>query len=633
MSIEGTLNFLQENPPFQDMDAGVLEDIQAKIGMETYPKGTIIPNPDKPDEDCLRIIRKGAVKVIAHFGQDSDVITDYRGEGETFGFLSLLTGNRMKAQVTALEDTDCFLIDRDTFFRLLRTQPPFAEHLFASILKKYVDKPQREQGKKRLLSGGADRLLFTTPIGELISKTLVTAPEDISIREAAEIMSRERITSLVLLDPLGLPSGIITTKDLRDKVVSKGRDPGQPVKRVQSVSLVRVEAGDHCIEALFKMIHYNIHHLLVVDQGRLKGVVSTHDLMKLQSASPISLVREIEGRNSPEDLAPLVPKVRDLVGIFIIDGVKPAQILRITTEVFDRLVRKLIETIERKLGSPPVSYCYLALDRAGRKEQALENVQSFALIYSDPPTPSSERAARDYFSRFAGLLHEAWMFLGFQVQNQDFIAGYPGHCRPLMSWKAGMEAWVRQADGRAAAAALPFLDFRLLQGDLRLFEDLQAATYPLLARSRDFLNALALFILKNSPPISVFRHFTLEKSGDFRGCFDLEKKGLMPLVDLVRHYALEAGIRKTATLERLKALQPLSSLMGENRAELEYAFEFLTGLGLKSRQDQSNRGVAPHSFLNPDDLNSLEKKTLKEVFTLIARMQGLLLEKVQPLKF
>jgi CBS domain-containing protein len=254
MQIQEVLAFLQENPPFQNLDAGVLEGMQGRIGRETYPKGTVILYLDRPAGDFLRVIRKGAVKILTYFGQDSEVLTDYRGEGEIFGFLSLLTGNRMRAQVTALEDTTCFLIDRETFFHLLRTQPAFAEYLFAAMLRRYWDKPQREQGKRKLLSGRADRLLFTTPIGELLSKNLISASEDISIREASEIMSRNRISSLVLLDPLGLPTGIITANDLRDKVVSKGRDPGLPVKRVQSVSLVRVEAADHCIEALFKML-------------------------------------------------------------------------------------------------------------------------------------------------------------------------------------------------------------------------------------------------------------------------------------------------------------------------------------------------------------------------------------------
>ena len=302
--------------------------------------------------------------------------------------------------------------------------------------------PTGKGEKKKLLYGGADRLFFTTPVGELVTKDLVTASDEISIREATEIMSKHQISSLVLLNPLGLPSGIITLKDLRDKVVSRGRDPNLPVKRVQSVSLVRAEAGEHCIEALFKMIHYNIHHLLVVDQGRLKGVVTTHDLMKLQGASPISLVREIEGRHSLEDLAPLGGKVRDLVGIFLKDGVKPAQILRILTEMNDRLQRKVLELIEKRLGPSPRPYCFLCLGNAGRQEQAYRSCQSHALVYADPVSPVREGEVSDYFTRLTDQVVEALDRLGFPPSPLEVLASNPVWRQSLKGWKQTISSWI-----------------------------------------------------------------------------------------------------------------------------------------------------------------------------------------------
>ena len=274
MNLEEAINFLKVSPPFQDLDQAVLKELMDTIIEESYPRGTIINDPEGPTGASLRIIKKGAVKVTVPFGRNGEALIDYRGEGQIFGFLSLLTGDKPLGEIITLEDTSCYRIDRGTVLRLLQSQPAFARQFFTTFLNKYVDKPHRELGKKKLFYGGGDRLLFTTPVGELARRALVTAPEDISIREAAEIMAKNQISSLVLMNPLGLPSGIITNKDLRDKVVSKGRDIGQPVKKIQSVSLVKAEAGEPSIEALFKMIHYNIHHLLVLDNGRLKGTWS-----------------------------------------------------------------------------------------------------------------------------------------------------------------------------------------------------------------------------------------------------------------------------------------------------------------------------------------------------------------------
>lgn len=183
-------------------------------------------------------------------------------------------------------------------------------------------------------------------------------------------MTKQQISSLVLLNVLGFPTGIITNKDLRDKVISKGRETNQPVKKIQSLSLVKAEAGELCIEALFKMIHYDIHHLLVLDNGRLKGIITTHDLMKLQGASPISIVREIEERQTLEALASPARKSQDLVGHFLQEGVKATHILRIITAIDDRLLGKLLELTQKKLGAPPLPYCFLSLGDSGRQEQA-----------------------------------------------------------------------------------------------------------------------------------------------------------------------------------------------------------------------------------------------------------------------
>ena len=419
MNLEEAINFLKVSPPFQDLDQAVLKELMDTIIEESYPRGTVINDPEGPTGVSLRIIKKGAVKVTVPFGRNEEALIDYRGEGQIFGFLSLLTGQNPLGEIITLEDTSCYRIDRETVLRLLHNEPTFARQFFTSFLNKYVEKPHRELGKKKLFYGGGDRLLFTTPVGELARRALVTASEDISIREATEIMAKNQISSLVLMNPLGLPAGIITNKDLRDKVVSKGRDTGQPVKKIQSVSLVKAEAGEPSIEALFKMIHYNIHHLLVLDNGRVKGIVTAHDLMKLQGASPISIVREIEERLSLEGLASPARKIQDLVGTFLREGVKSAQILRIITEIHDRLLRRLIELVEKKLGPPPLPYCFLSLGESGRKEQAFLDAQDWALLYADSPSPAGEKESKDYFLRFSSLVRQALEEMGLPSAREE----------------------------------------------------------------------------------------------------------------------------------------------------------------------------------------------------------------------
>ena len=47
----------------------------------------------------------------------------------------------------------------------------------------------------------------------------------------------------------------------------------------------------------------------------------------------------------------------------------------------------------------------------------------------------------------------------------------------------------------------------------------------------------------------------MEKSGEHKDELNLKVKGIAPLVDIVRLFALEKGVRETSTLERIEALR------------------------------------------------------------------------------
>lgn len=633
MDREDLIGFFARSPLFQDLEAEVLRGLADCVQMEAYPRSSVIHASGGPAIDRLRIIKEGAVKITVPFGRNDDALVDYRGTGEIIGFLSLLTGGRPRGEAVALEDTTCYVLDRTTVLNLLKSQPAFAREFFSDFYNRYVHKPHREIGKKRLLYGGGERLLFNTPVGELVKRDLMTASEDISIREAAQIMSTHRIGSLVLLNALGLPAGIVTNKDFRDRVVSRNRDVAQPVKRIQSVSLVKAEAAEHCIEALFKMLHYNIRHLLVVEGGRLKGIVTAQDLLRLQGASPIALVQELENQPSIDGLLDPAGRIQSMVSVFLREGVKTNHILRIMNELYDRLIRQAVHLAEQRLGRPPLPYCFLSLGCAGRKEQVFMLPQHNALIFADPPSADAAQSAARYFDMLSTSIVGTLERLGFPAAGEGDPAPEACRCLSSAAWKSTFSEWIKRADRRSIEASLPVFDFRARFGTEALAEDLRNAVFERIARSGTFLNIMALTIVKTSPPISAFKRFILEKEGGHKGCFDLKQRGLRPLVDIVRLYALKEGIRETSTCERLNVLRERSPHLREHCQELEYAFEIMSGLRLRIQREQLSTGGGTASFfLDPNHLNRLEKQALRAIFMFIAKLQFLVQEKHQPIK-
>lgn len=629
--MEEVIDFLKKVPPFQFLDNDTLKDIASAVKMELHPNGSIILQQDGPPSEHLRIIKKGGVKVFMSTAEGDEVVIDYRGEGESFGLLSLVGGDKSRANVVATEDTICYLIDKPTIFKLIDTNAAFTEFFLKSFFNKFIDRTYAEMREKSLLYSGGDKILFTTPLGELITKDVITASQEITIREAADIMCRNKISSLVLVDPVdNVPVGIVTDRDLRDKVVAKGRSVDDNVSSIMSISLIKSEASDYCFEALLKMIHYNIHHLLVVDKGKLKGIITNHDLMMLQGISPLSIVREIDGQQSIEGLIPASKKVNRIIDLLMREGAKASNIIRIITEINDRLLRKILELTEARLGPPPLSYCWIVFGSEGRKEQTFKTDQDNAIIYDDPKTDEQAERARIYFSNFALYMRDALIKCGFPACPADYMASNPKWCQPLKVWKDYFSKWIKQPTPEAVLSSLIFFDFRPVSGNVTLAQKLRSYLMHTIKNQNIFFASMAGVILKNRPPLGFFGTFVVEKKGDHKNTLNIKENGIGIIVDAARLFSLEKGVSSTSTIERLRELKDRHPVIKEYGDELEQAFEFLMLLRLRHQYEQIHSNVEPDNFINPDNLTSLERNTLKESFKLLSRIHDSVAEQYRP---
>ena len=250
--IEEVVDFLSNVPPFQFLDKETLKSVALDVSLDFFPKGKTVLFQDGPAAESLMIIKKGGVKVFVRSGDEEEVVIDYRSEGDAFGYLSLVSGDKSRANVVTVEDSIVYLVSRGKVLELLETNKTFTEYYVKNFLNKFIDRTISEMSSSNLQYGAGDKLLFTSPVGELATKEVVTVTKDISIREAAQIMSAKNISSLIVADEEGIPKGIVTDRDLREKVVAKGRDPSTGIENIMSVSLIKIEARHLCFEALLK---------------------------------------------------------------------------------------------------------------------------------------------------------------------------------------------------------------------------------------------------------------------------------------------------------------------------------------------------------------------------------------------
>ncbi len=118
-------------------------------------------------------------------------------------------------------------------------------------------------------------------VADLIKKAPVTAKPSDKIIDVVKLMAQNNVGSVVLVDDVGRPMGIVTERDLV-RGLARGVKLDDPVHAIATMDgLVMAAPGEDLYEALKKMRSRGIRHLIVVDdRGVLRGVVSMRDLME-----------------------------------------------------------------------------------------------------------------------------------------------------------------------------------------------------------------------------------------------------------------------------------------------------------------------------------------------------------------
>lgn len=112
---------------------------------------------------------------------------------------------------------------------------------------------------------------------------VVTARADETISQAATRLEGHGIGALVVVDDAGAPVGILSERDIARGVSSHGpRLPDAPVSALMSGNLVTCSPEDSLAELMGVMTDRRIRHLPVVSNGKLAGIVSIGDVVKLR---------------------------------------------------------------------------------------------------------------------------------------------------------------------------------------------------------------------------------------------------------------------------------------------------------------------------------------------------------------
>ena len=120
------------------------------------------------------------------------------------------------------------------------------------------------------------------------------------------------------------------------------------------------------------------------------------------------------------------------------------------------------------------------------------------------------------------------------------------------------------------------------------------------------------------------RQFVVEKSGEHKNKLNLKLKGLAPVVDAARVMGLDLGLRTTNTMARLEACADHKFIDPGFLSEIDDAYDFINFIRISHHLKARAEGEDMTNFIDPALLNSMQRKILKESFTVVSHLQELI---------
>ncbi|RMW33778.1 MAG: CBS domain-containing protein [Nitrosopumilus sp.] len=131
-----------------------------------------------------------------------------------------------------------------------------------------------------------------TFVNQVMSKNILTAEKSTSLQDAAQEMKRLGV-GCVIVTKESKPIGIITERDFVTKVAADGRPLFTEISEVMSSPLITIEPDETIWEASEIMKEKLIHKLPVIEDGRIVGVITTSDIVRISSVGSDSQMRKI----------------------------------------------------------------------------------------------------------------------------------------------------------------------------------------------------------------------------------------------------------------------------------------------------------------------------------------------------
>ena len=546
-------------------------------------------------KSSLFLIQNGQFSV-----QDSDAPLRHLSEGDYFGYTNIMEKRNFSLSISVDSPGLVYCFEASAVTPLFEL--PAIRNFFDGLRNNALQNHAISDSNSMWLYKGLE---------DVINKSPVSVDIETSITVAAQIMTNQKVSSLLVTREDKL-IGIITDRDLRSRVVAASLDIHLPVSHIMTPNPAQIMGNRTLFDALALMTERNIHHLPVIDQQTLVplGMVTASDIIRHQRGNVLFIIGEL---SKAENLYELTRLSWQLPHYFSAHAKKAGDYDiagKILSQATDIMTRKLIGFFQQANGKAPMMFAWLVYGSQAREDQTMGSDQDNGLLLAERPS----EAQAEYFAKMADYVCNGLAKCGIKLCDGNIMASNPKLRLSLEEAIEEAKRWVKAPTKDAIMHFNIFLDVRCAAGDISLFKQLQRQRAPLMKQNM-FLAALTRNSNEISVPLSMFQKFIYEKGRKEKDVIDLKTRAVALINNIARIYALADGVTLPNTLARLDALSENSQLSKKDATNLRDMWLFLNRL--RWRHQLENK--VTDNRVSVSSLSSIEKHQLKAAFKAIER--------------
>lgn len=619
---------------FKNIHESKIEQFIQQCELKHYQKGDRLTYFKTSDEGIL-IVLEGKIDVFIEREDRLSVLLEVLQEGEMLGLshIAHYLGEKTDAlhqhhfELEIVEDSYCLqvpgfvikerLVDASVKSYLLGKAAARLGNIYATL---------GEQVKFGNTWGESES--FIRKAKDFMHKPAITIQSNMPIQEVARLMIEKSVSSVLVVDQQEQLIGIITEKDLVQRVLSKGLSIQAYAISIMTKSPFTVSPQTHYYNVLATFFNHRIKHLPVVEQGRVIGMITFQNLISKRDRGAMGILKKIENA-SYEDLPIVKNAIYDVLTNLITDEISTIHTLEIITQLYDRLARHCVglavKTLEEEgYGVPPVPFAWYQMGSGARGEQFMLTDQDHFLVYGNG---TSQKTAK-YFFLLGEKIVQYLVQAGYKKCDGKMMASEEIWRGSLSDWETRLQTWFVQTTDEQILLGYNFLSFRFLYGDHSIDKNFTAMVQQKFKSAQTFLYYMARQEQNNPIPQFEPSFFQRFKTKEKYETIDIKLNALFPMHHCLQILGIQKNLINHTPLQLLRGLVDAKELSEGFAVDVRHAYEVALKARIRLSWKRHLQNEQSTTIIHFHKIRRWERDELKTMLKTVHALQMHLLAKL-----